>query len=103
MANILLFEDWQTMNPQHSTRLREMRVELVSNLDVRVVIDHLLQEGIITSDDYERIRRKEIRSDSVRELLDLLPTRGPRAFDVFVTALKTDKTYSWLVDKLQEH
>jgi hypothetical protein len=33
-------------------------------------------------------------------LLDLLPTRGPRAFDLFVECLREE--YDWLADALEE-
>jgi hypothetical protein len=37
--------------------------------------------------------------DQVRILLDILPSKGPKAFGVFLDALRDD--YDWLVDDLE--
>ena len=39
-------------------------------------------------------------ADQVRSLLDILPFRGPKAFDHFVESLRED--YDWLADDLEE-
>ena len=39
-------------------------------------------------------------SDQTRRLLDLLPTRGPKAFSVFVKSLLDE--YDWIADELQK-
>lgn len=39
------------------------------------------------------------RRDRVRALLDTLPTRGPRAYKVFLGALERD--YAWLAEVIQ--
>lgn len=38
--------------------------------------------------------------DQSRALLDLLPSRGPKAFNHFVESLRED--YDWLADDLEE-
>ena len=38
--------------------------------------------------------------DQARQLLDILPYRGPKAFTIFVDALKED--YEWLAEDLEE-
>ena len=39
-------------------------------------------------------------ADQARYLLDILPFRGPKAFDHFVESLRED--YDWLADDLEE-
>ena len=52
------------------------------------MLAHLIAQEIITTDMQERIMGKETRKDKVQVLLRILPTRGPRAFGVFVEALR---------------
>jgi len=87
------------MQRTDAERLRMSRVDIVTDMDVHKVLDHLHQDFIITPEDYERICNKETSQDRARLLLDILPTRGPKAFGIFVQALQ-EAGYDWLADKL---
>jgi len=80
-------------------RLRMNRVDIVADLDVHQVLDQLIANSIIVSEDYQLICSKPTSQDRARLLLDILPTRGPNAFRVFVQSL-LEARYDWLADKL---
>jgi len=87
------------MQRTDAERLRMSRTDIVADLDVHTVLDQLYASSIIMPEDYELIRSKPTSQDRARLLLDILPTRGPNAFTVFLEALREAK-YDWLVDKL---
>jgi len=87
------------MQQSDAERLRKSRVDIVADLDVHLVLDRLIQSCIIVSEDHELISSKPTSQDRARLLLDILPTRGPHAFGIFVQALR-EANYSWLADKL---
>jgi len=88
------------MQRTDAERLRVSRIAIVDDLDVHRVLDHLVQNNIIVPEDHELIRSKPTSKDRARLLLDILPTRGPNAFSIFVQALREAK-YDWLADKLE--
>ena len=88
------------MDPRDSDKLRRKRVRIVENVDARLLIDFLFQEGILVTDDCEIIQSKVTAADRSRTLLDILPTRGPRAFGIFIAALRQSH-YGWLADEIQ--
>jgi len=87
------------MQQADAERLRKNRVDIVADLDVHRVLDRLIQTSIIVSEDHELISSKPTSQERARLLLDILPTRGPRAFGIFVNALR-EADYGWLADKL---
>jgi len=87
------------MHPADAERLRRSRVDIVADLDVHLVLDRLIQSSIIVSEDHELISSKPTSQERARLLLDILPTRGPQAFGIFVQALR-EANYTWLADKL---
>jgi len=87
------------MQRADAERLRTNRVDIVADLDVDKVLDQLFAHSIIVAEDCERIHSKPTSQDRARLLLDILPTRGPNAFRVFVQALR-EARYDWLANKL---
>jgi len=75
------------------------RVKLVNNIEAKDLTDYLIQEGILITEDVEIIHSKTTRADRARTLLDIIPTQGPKAFEVFREALT--ENYKWLADELQ--
>lgn len=86
------------MDEKDKLRLRKNRVALIQDLKAEHILDILIQDGIINTDDVERIRSKTTSRDRTGELLDIIPTRGPRAYRVFRQCLEKD--YSWLGELL---
>ena len=59
----------------------------------------MIENEIVDDETQERIMSERTRRDRVRALLDTLPTRGPRAYKVFLGALERD--YAWLAEVIQ--
>ncbi|KAM9705233.1 death domain-containing protein CRADD [Menidia menidia] len=86
------------MEPVHRDLLRGLRLELADQLLVsEAVVPFLYQEEILTEAQVEDIESQPSNRRKCLRLLDLLPHRGPRAFDAFIRALED---FSWVRDRL---
>jgi len=94
-------ESLLTMESRDAEKLRKNRVKIVESVDARKLTDVLFQEGILVNEDLEIINSKVTSAERARTLLDILPTRGPRAFKVFIDALSRDSAYPWLAAELR--
>ncbi|ELU01609.1 hypothetical protein CAPTEDRAFT_213912 [Capitella teleta] len=89
------------MEERHKTLLIKNLVKFTNDLDPKDVYDELLEGGVITQEDTERINHLVTRKERVRELLmGVLVRKGPEAFPVFRDALKSK--YCHLYDLLTE-
>lgn len=79
--------------------LQKCRSQIVQDLDVRLIIDVLIEKRILDDEASELILTQVTLKDKARKLLDILPLRGPNAFSVFLDSLRED--YDWLVDDLE--
>lgn len=77
-----------TMEESDRRRLVENMVALENDLDVPALYGHLIQGDVLSHDDVELIDAQMTRRDKAMKFLGILPTKGPRAFAVFVGALK---------------
>nr|XP_014350897.1 PREDICTED: death domain-containing protein CRADD [Latimeria chalumnae] len=88
------------MEAKHKGILRKYRVELCSQLLVDgLLVQYLYQEGILSESQLEEINAQNTRGKKVMKLLDILPTRGPRAFGKFLESLHD---FPWIREKLSE-
>lgn len=87
------------MEDRDRRKLQQNRLALLTDLEALEILDYLYQEKVLSEDDCERIRVKETRNDRCRLLLDMLPSKGPKAFRCFVSALETK--YDFLADLLK--
>lgn len=86
------------MDPLHKEILRKHRLELSSQLLVSdTVVPFLYQEGILTESQAEEVESQMTNKKKTLRLLDILPSRGPLAFDTF---LKSLEEFSWMRDKI---
>lgn len=86
------------MDPAHIALLRTHRLELSGQLLVSdTIVPFLYQENILTLSQVEDIESQRTNRQKTLKLLDLLPSRGPRAFDVFLRSLEE---FSWVRDRL---
>ncbi|ELU10399.1 hypothetical protein CAPTEDRAFT_188021 [Capitella teleta] len=76
------------MEESDRRRLVENMVALENDLDVPALYGHLIQGDVLSHDDVELIDAQMTRRDKAMKFLGILPTKGPRAFAVFVGALK---------------
>eukprot|EP00093_Oithona_nana_P003120 03120.XXX_25445_26359_1 [CDS] Oithona nana genome sequencing. len=88
------------MDLKDKNALLQCRTRIIKDLDIRIVIDSLLESRVVDENLYERIKNEPTIQDQARQLLDILPYRGPKAFPIFVDVLKED--YEWLADDLEE-
>lgn len=79
---------------------RSNRVALVKTIDVRDILDYLIQCKIISIDEQDEIKSHRTRRERVEALIDKLHMKGSRGFDVFVKALSED--YEDLSKSLQK-
>lgn len=88
------------MDPAHIALLRTHRLELSGQLLVSdTIVPLLYQENILTLSQVEDIESQRTNRQKTLKLLDLLPSRGPRAFDTFLRSLDD---FSWVRDRLQQ-
>ncbi|XP_070785275.1 death domain-containing protein CRADD [Enoplosus armatus] len=86
------------MDPAHKALLRGHRLELSGQLLVSdTIVPFLYQEDILTETQVEDIVSQPTNRQKSLKLLDILPSRGPRAFDSFLSSLEE---FSWVRDKL---
>ncbi|NWY23486.1 CRADD protein, partial [Pheucticus melanocephalus] len=86
------------MDPRDKQLLRSLRLELCTEVLVDgLVIQYLYQEGILTDSHVEEIKAQTTSQRKTMMLLDILPTRGPKAFGVFLDSLQE---FPWVKDKL---
>ncbi|XP_047550476.1 caspase-2 isoform X3 [Lutra lutra] len=79
------------MHPDHQEALKKNRVVLAKQLLLSELLEHLLERDIITLEMREHIQAKVGSFSQNVELLNLLPKRGPHAFDAFCVALRETK------------
>ena len=91
-------DEYQTkpMDEKHRKLIRNRRVELARDMEPRQLVHHMVD--VLTPIDEEEIKAIPTRWAQSEKLLDILPRRGQKAFDSFVTALK--KVQPFLVDLL---
>ncbi|XP_063073610.1 death domain-containing protein CRADD [Engraulis encrasicolus] len=90
-----------TMDPDHKEILRKHRLELSSNINTDdTIVQYLYQEDILTLNHVEDILAETSSKKRTLKLLDLLPVRGPRAFEKFLVSLEAE--YPWVRERLQQ-
>ncbi|XP_068442894.1 death domain-containing protein CRADD [Clinocottus analis] len=86
------------MDPVHVALLRTHRLYLSGQLLVSdAIVPFLYQEDILSGGHVEAIEAQSTSTLRCLKLLDLLPTRGPRAFHCFLRSLED---YGWVRDQL---
>ena len=90
------------MDKKHRKLLLKKRLLFVENLEPNDISGYMFQERLISENDKEEIENQVTRRQRVEWLLDLLPRKGPLAFQKFCNILKESKTYSFLAYQLLE-
>ncbi|XP_031561639.1 caspase-3-like [Actinia tenebrosa] len=88
------------MNKEHRQILRKNRLALVEDLEPRIILNFLFQEGIFYENDLELVNSLPIRQEKAEQILDTLPRRGPKAFNAFYEALNSGGSQRHLADLL---
>ncbi|XP_028426882.1 death domain-containing protein CRADD [Perca flavescens] len=86
------------MDPVHRALLRTHRLDLSGQLLVSdAIVPFLYQENVLTDAHVEAIEAQPTNRQKALKLLELLPSRGPRAFPAFLRSLDD---FSWVRDRL---
>ncbi|XP_013776967.1 death domain-containing protein CRADD-like [Limulus polyphemus] len=87
------------MDRMDKLRLQKLHSRLLQDIGVSDVLPILLQDGVLSSEDYEDIKSCCTRTKQTETLLFLLPKRGKRAYSCFCQAL--ENSYPWLLTELK--
>ena len=89
-----------TMEARDKQVLRSVRLELGAEVLVEgLVLQYLYQEGILTESHVQEIKAQATGLRKTMLLLDILPSRGPKAFDAFLDSLQE---FPWVREKLEK-
>lgn len=80
--------------------LRSNRMLIVENVDIEHILDYLIQHDVLNVTMKEELLQHAARGRRTGALLDLLPTRGPKAFGVFLDAL--NEHYPFIVEMMKD-
>ena len=89
------------MTEEHKQKIQKNFQVLVEELDVHSLLDYLLQECIITYDQFEEITVEKVRAKQARKLLLLLFTRGDGAYRALTAGLRTVCRQDWLANRIE--
>lgn len=88
------------MDARDKQVLRSLRLELGAEVLVDgLVLQYLYQEGVLTENHLQEIKAQTTGLRKTMLLLDILPSRGPRAFDTFLDSLQE---FPWVREKLEK-
>ncbi|KAI8500693.1 RNA polymerase II sequence-specific DNA-binding transcription factor binding [Branchiostoma belcheri] len=71
------------MSDRHKDILRSHHTELIQDMQPNAVIDYLYQENVLDDQLQAEAKAQTTRHDTNKKLLEIVPTRGDRAFYVF--------------------
>ncbi|XP_076619262.1 uncharacterized protein LOC143340817 isoform X1 [Colletes latitarsis] len=95
----MLYINITKMNELHQNILKDLRESIVADMDVfNGIIEPLKSSSILKDDHIEQIRVGHSKQEKAKILLDILPSRGPFAFDNFREALRHH--YKWLSEEM---
>lgn len=89
------------MDKRHKNLLRRNRLALVQDLEAIRLLNYLFQEEIFSENDLDSVKVERTRTSQAEMLLDILPRRGPKAFDAFCRALEDTDGQDHLVGLLK--
>ncbi|XP_024002155.1 death domain-containing protein CRADD isoform X1 [Salvelinus sp. IW2-2015] len=91
-----------TMDPRHKEILRKHRLDLSNQILIDdTIVQFLYQENILTESQVDEIQSQIGNKKKTLRLLDILPTRGPRAFGTFLNSLEEE--FPWVRDELLQN
>ena len=79
------------MDDKHREILRSQQLNLRRDLEVRKLLPKLF--SVLDPEDEEEVKAEATRRKMVEKLLNILPQKGPKAFDVFVRGLQETQPF----------
>ena len=84
----LIFSTMVGMEEKHRKLLRSKRMDLARDLDGELVASHLFAKGLFSEEEKDLVQNMQTPQQKNEKLLDILPKKGPTAFNVFCDILK---------------
>ena len=81
------------MTQHHRKILRSARVFLLENLDIDLIIPHLVSELLLSAADEDGLAAKQTKRDKIKYLLDLLPRKGDKGYSALMKVLEEHQTF----------
>ncbi|XP_044167656.1 caspase-2-like [Acropora millepora] len=88
------------MDKRHRELLRSNRRKLMADLDAWSVSNYLFEKNILSVSDFQLIRAGKTELIQAEKVLNIVPQRGPDAFDTFCQALRETDGQRHLLDLL---
>ncbi|KAL3889846.1 hypothetical protein ACJMK2_002173 [Sinanodonta woodiana] len=87
------------MNLQQKEAIKQHQLQMMNEIiPTEKLFAALYQNGIFDENMIEMIKAEKTDTDQVSKMLNMLPKRGPEAFDRFIMAIKND--YPWMSQML---
>ena len=77
-----------TLSDERRRILRRVKRHLVRDMDAEEVLLRMTAENIFNTTEEERIKVKLTRSEKNEQLLDILPSKGEKAYKIFKETLQ---------------
>lgn len=87
------------MDETHRKILKDVREELVKNMNVDDVLLQMAKSHVFSERDEEEIKSSGLLHERCETFLDILPRRGEKAFSSFIEAL-SEVNQPWLAKLL---
>ena len=68
--------------------LKRVKRYLVRDMDADEVLQHKTAENVVNTTEENRIKAKPTRSETNEQLLEILPTKGTKAYEIFKKAFQ---------------
>ncbi len=88
------------MLKSHRKILLKNRVDLVRDLEPNDLVNFLYQDDILSENDVELLKAESTRKKRAEMFLDLIPRKGPKAFDAFIESLRQENGTKHLAEAL---
>ena len=89
------------MSEENKSKIIKNYSDIVNQLKHDTIVDVLLSETVITTDDSERINAKVTQSDKNRKLINILLKGPPNGYLIFIRELRNDSAYESLADQIE--
>lgn len=89
------------MDDEHREILQNVRERLLIDMEASKVLENMSASNVFSPDDRDEIKSTCARKQQCETLLDMLPRRGAKAYDVFINAL-TKGNQKFLADVVKQ-
>ena len=89
------------MSEENKSKITKNYSDIVNQLKHDTIVDALIGEFVITTDDLERINAKVTQADKNRELINILLKGPANGYLIFIRELRNDSAYESLADQIE--